>query len=216
MVAHGSGHDEFEQEIRRGYSAPPPGDELAASLEARLRERLRVRAGSAVDECPQTIRVRRTALRRAAVWLSAAAAVIAAAGLGLWLSGRGGTPAAPNTGDRGTLTAAEVAELKARVAWLDREADAALLAARLMTDRERQRRRLGQFESILARPDPLVVASRQVDHSAEVLVKQADEMVRRHKLTRPAVETYRQVATLFAGSGWAEVARRRLTEIEKG
>ena len=151
---------------------------------------------------------------------SVAAAVVLAVGLttlwGLPQSDRVGSSEGivqrPTPSGSGTDTAAALALL----ADLDRQAAVhTRMAKEIQTVLERDRR----TEALLASlpPDPIEQVRREIEKTAEVLVRQGDYLCGEKQLCKSAAAKYERVIELFPNSPWAGVAQRRLAEIsEKG
>lgn len=153
--------------------------------------------------------------RRVAATVAATAALVTLAALSALWARRETSPEylLPGAKVAAPLSAEAASALEARMKELDREAATCLRVVRLLDQHEHRRQRLQECQAILLRPDPLVAVDREVNRSAEILVKQADALLRDYGLKDPAVETFRRVAQLFPETGWAEVARRRLDEL---
>ncbi len=110
----------------------------------------------------------------------------------------------------------KIALLETQLKQLQVRTDAALnLIQEVLADEQRQQR-LDELEAQLASiPDPLEEIQKQVDKTAFILVYHADRLYRELNLTNSAVETYNRVIELFPKNRWAQVARQRLSEIEK-
>jgi len=108
-----------------------------------------------------------------------------------------------------------LAMLQAEVQQLRAQTDSTLKLVREVIKRQRRRSRLQELEAKLARiPDPLEEMQRQADKTAFVLVYQANRMYNELDQKDSAIETYNRVIDLFPKSKWADVARRRLAEIQ--
>ena len=151
-------------------------------------------------------RARRRRLIRFVVPASVAAAVLVA--LGLWGYVSEPFESAPEQ--------QRIASLENQVEALQARTDAALRLVRELLEDERRQRRLDELQAELASiGDPLEEIRKQVDKTAFMLVYQADRMYRELGQEQSAVQTYKRVIELFAESPSAEVARQRLSEIEK-
>jgi len=154
--------------------------------------------------------VRRRAHRRRfvnlAVPLAAAAVVLIAAGI--W-----------NLAIRTTETTPEkerIALLETQLKQLQVRTDAALNLIQEVLVEEQKQHSLDELEAQLASiPDPLEEIQKQIDKTAFILVYHADLLYRELNRTNSAVETYNRVIELFPQNRWAQVARQRLSEIEK-
>jgi hypothetical protein len=163
-------------------------------------------------------RVRALAARRRRVsfGLSVAAAVALAAGMTFLVS------RAPTSSERGAgpgivqsgQAPPDLAEIRAEIERLGREAEMRLAVARrtreLLEQTERSRALKRQHDY----PDPVARARREVDRAAFVLVSQADRMCRDLDLCDSAAVKYQRVVDLFPETPWATVARQRLDEIK--
>lgn len=156
--------------------------------------------------------VRRRAHRRRFVNLAApplAAAAIVLIAAGIW-----------NFAIRTTETAApeskRIAVLETQLKQLQVRTDAALNLIQEVLVEEQKQHSLDELEAQLASiPDPLEEIQKQVDKTAFILVYHADRLYRELNRTDSAVETYNRVIELFPKNRWAQVARQRLSEIEK-
>ncbi len=154
--------------------------------------------------------VRRRAHRRRfvnlAVPLAAAAVVLIAAGI--W-----------NFAIRTTETTLErerIVLLETQLKQLQVRTDAALNLIQEVLVEEQKQHSLDELEAQLASiPDPLEEIQKQVDKTAFILVYHADRLYRELNRTDSAVETYNRVIELFPKNRWAQVARERLSDIEK-
>jgi len=108
-----------------------------------------------------------------------------------------------------------LAALKAEVEQLRAQTDATLKLVREVVERQRRQRRIEELEAKLARiPDPLEEMQRQADKTAFILVYEANRMYDELNQKDSAIQTYNRVIELFPKSKWAEVARRRLLEMQ--
>jgi len=152
--------------------------------------------------------VRRRAHRRHFVNLAAplAAAAVVLIAAGIW-----------NFAIRTTETAPErIALLETQLKQLQVRTDAALTLIQEVLVEEQKQHSLDELEVQLASiPDPLEEIQKQVDKTAFILVYHADRLYRELNRTDSAVETYNRVIELFPKNRWAQVARQRLSEIEK-
>ncbi len=156
-----------------------------------------------------TSAIRRRARQRRFISLAAplAAAAMVLIAFGVWRLMS--TPA----GD--TNEQVRLAMLQAEVQQLRAQTDSTLKLVREVIKRQRRRSRLQELEAKLARiPDPLEEMQRQADKTAFVLVYQANRMYNELDQKDSAIETYNRVIDLFPKSKWADVARRRLAEIQ--
>lgn len=155
--------------------------------------------------------IRRRIRRRRLVWIAApaAAAAMVLLAFGPWGIRARNTAPAPEQ-------RRQIASLEEQVERLQAQTDATLRLVRGVLAEQRQQQRLAALEAELASiPDPLTELERQTDRTAFVLVYQADRLYRELNQTDSAVEAYEQVIRLFPQNQWAEVARRRLAEIQK-
>ena len=108
----------------------------------------------------------------------------------------------------------QIARLRAEIARLGAEADAAAALAKRMSDLKQRHARLGALRRKLRQPDPLEQARREVGRTPFIIVYQADRMYRELELHASAAKAYRRAIDLFPDSPWAQVARGRLSEME--
>jgi TolA-binding protein len=150
--------------------------------------------------------VRRRANRRHFANLAApiAAAAMLLIAIGIWRLTAGTS-----------LDPAEIASLQAQFKQLQARTDATLNLVHEVLEEERKQRRLDELEAQLASiPDPLEEMQKQADKTAFILVYQANRMHQELNQKDSAVRTYNRVIQLFPQNRWAEVARKRLSEIE--
>ncbi|MHC4557118.1 MAG: tetratricopeptide repeat protein [Planctomycetota bacterium] len=115
-----------------------------------------------------------------------------------------------------TLEQDKIASLETQIKQLQARTDAALNLIHEVLEDERRQRRLDVLEAQLTSiPDPLEEMQKQVDKTAFILVYQADRSYRELNQMDSAVEAYNRVIELFPKNRWAQVARQRLSEIEK-
>lgn len=154
-----------------------------------------------------TVTVRQIAHRRQATHTtipiaSAAVSILAAAFWGLSVRAQ-------------TQRQQQIALLQAQIAQLSTRTDATLHLVNEVLEQERRRSELDALEASLAEiPDPQEELRMQVDKAAFVLVYQADRTYRELNNADSAIESYKRVVQFFPKSQWAEVARKRLAEIE--
>jgi len=154
--------------------------------------------------------VRRRAHRRHFVNLAAplAAAAVILIAAGIWNFAIRTTETAPER-ERIDLLESQLKQLQAKT-------DAALNLIQEVLVEEQKQHSLDELEAQLASiPDPLEEIQKQVDKTAFILVYHADRLYRELNRTDSAVETYNRVIELFPKNRWAQVARQRLSEIEK-
>ena len=154
--------------------------------------------------------VRRRAHRRRFVNLAAplAAAAVVLIAAGIWSLTIRTTETTPER-ERITLLEIQLKQLQART-------DEALNLIQEVLVEEQKQHSLDELEAQLASiPDPLEEIQKQVDKTAFILVYHADRLYRELNRTNSAVETYNRVIELFPKNRWAQVARQRLSEIEK-
>jgi cell division protein FtsB len=109
----------------------------------------------------------------------------------------------------------QIASIQAQIAQLSTRTDATLHLVNEVLEQERRRSELDALEASLAEiPDPQQEIRIQVDKAAFVLVYQADRTYRESNNADSAIESYKRVVQYFPESQWAEVARKRLAEIE--
>jgi Tfp pilus assembly protein PilN len=151
-------------------------------------------------------RANRKKLIRLAAPLSAAAVLMVALGILAFMFGT----AEP------TQEQKKIALLESRIKQLQARTDAALSLIQEVLEEEQRQHRLEELQAQLASiPDPLEEVRQQVDKTAFILVYQADRMYKELNQTDSAVENYNRVIELFPENRWAQVARQRLSEIEK-
>lgn len=189
--------DPLRQILQQADAAAGDPPEIAGDLAHRVR----------------TLAARR---RRVSFGLSAAAAVVLAAGMTFLLSR---TPTSSERGaGPGIVQSGQVqpglVEIRTEIERLGREAEIRLAVARrmqeLLEQMERSKTRKRQHDY----PDPVARARREVDRAAFVLVSQADRMCRDLDLCDSAAVKYQRVVDLFPETPWATVARQRLDEIK--
>ncbi len=154
--------------------------------------------------------VRRRAHRRRFVNLAAplAAAAVVLIAAGIWSLVIRTTETTPER-DRIALLETQLRQLQVRT-------DAAVNLIQEVLVEEQKQHSLDELEAQLASiPDPLEEIQKQVDKTAFILVYHADRLYRELNRTDSAVETYNRVIELFPKNRWAQVARQRLSEIEK-
>ena len=109
-----------------------------------------------------------------------------------------------------------IASLEAEIKQLRAQTDSTLRLVQEVLKRDRQERHLAQLEAELATiPDPRLEIERQVDKTVFLLVYQADKLYKELNQTESAVAAYKEVIQLFPKNRWAEVARERLSQIER-
>jgi len=162
-------------------------------------------------------RVRRQARWRRATRTTAGALVLLAVGAvwALWPPAERPTENGAGPIAAGTDRQAEIARLQEKVHRLQEEVEWRTVAVERMLTLETQQRRLADLRRRAAEPDALDRLDQQTDQTAFTLVYQADRMHKELGLEAPAVEGYRRVIRLFPETRWAEVARKRLSEIER-
>ena len=163
-------------------------------------------------------RVRHRARRRRATRAAGGAVVLVLLAVGavwaLWPlterpTGNGAGPIVAATAEQ-----AEIARLQEKVHRLQEEVQWRTAAIERMLTLETQQQRLAELRRRAAEPDALDRLDQQTDQTAFTIIYQADRMHKELGLEAPAVEGYRRVIRLFPETRWAEVARKRLSEIE--
>ena len=152
--------------------------------------------------------VRRRANRRRFATLAApvAAAAVVLIAFGIWCLT--GVPA-DQMYEQG-----KVAALQAEIKQLQAQTDATLKLVREVLENQRRQHRIAKLKAKLASiTDPLEEVQRQVDKTAFTLVYEANRMYGELNQRDSAIQTYKRVIELFPQSTWADVARRRLSEI---
>lgn len=151
-------------------------------------------------------RIRRRRVMRSAALTVAAAVVVIAAILGIICM----RPQKPQPEQQ------RIASLETQVRELQVQTNATLKLVQEVLERDRQDRHLASLEAELSSiPEPMVEIERQVDKTAFLLVYQADKLYKELNQTESAVAAYREVIQLFPKNRWADVARERLSQIEK-
>ena len=155
-----------------------------------------------------SIRKRQRYTRIIKISASSAAALILI-GAGLWalmipLIGN-------NTPDR-----QKIAQLQTEVDQLRAKTDAMLKFVREVIESERRQTHLQELKAQLAAiGDPLVEIQENIDKTAFTLVYEANRMYTELNLKDFAVDAYQRVIELYPENKWADLARKRLTEIQK-
>jgi tetratricopeptide (TPR) repeat protein len=109
-----------------------------------------------------------------------------------------------------------IASLETQIEQLRAQTDATLRLVQEVLEKDRQQRRLASLEAELSSiPDPRLEIERQVDKTAFILVYQADKLYKELNQTESAVAAYKEVIQLFPKNQWADVARERLSKIER-
>jgi len=109
----------------------------------------------------------------------------------------------------------KIASLEMQIKQLKARTDATFNLIQEVLESERRQRRLDELQAQLTSiPDPLEEIQKQVDDTAFILVYQADRMYRELNLKDSAIQAYKRVIELFPENQWAEVARKRLSEIQ--
>lgn len=148
---------------------------------------------------------RRRAARSAALAAAAAVVVIAAT---LWIVCM--QPQKPQPEPQ------RIALLETQVRQLQAQTNATLELVQEVLERDRQERHLASLEAQLSSiPEPMMEIERQVDKTAFILIYQADKLYKELNQTESAVAAYKEVIQLFPKNRWADVARERLSQIEK-
>ena len=148
-------------------------------------------------------------------WPAAAAAVLAlAVGTRIWLTRAG--PQQPSKPKEAVAKDpdAQAGRLRAEIAQLDAEAESHIAAVRVMLAMERTE----QYEKELRRYRMKVTAAeriaREVEQTAFAIVYNADRMRKQDNELASAVAAYRDVIRLFPYTPSADVARKRLKNLE--
>ncbi len=108
----------------------------------------------------------------------------------------------------------EIARLRAEIEELRADVDMRITLIDEMIADRKQRQRLAAMERELARPDPLEEMQLAVEKTACIMVYRADILYNKHGLPESAIRDYRRTIELFPETHWAEVARKRLSQIE--
>ena len=154
-----------------------------------------------------TIRRRAGRRRTIAAVASVAAAAVLIAAIGM-LSRSADTPHSPQPEKR-------IASLEDQITQLQATTDATLSLVREVLENESRQRRLDELQAQLAAiADPREEIPKQIDKAVFSLVYQADRLYYELNQTDSAVEAYNQVIMYFPKNRWADVARKRLDDIE--
>jgi len=153
--------------------------------------------------------VRRRAGRRRLRYITApivaTTAILVVLGVGQ-LGTKPGRPTPDNT---------EIALLQAEIKQLQARTNAALKLVQEVVESERRQRRLDLLKAELASiPDPLEEIQKKIDDTACTLVYHASRMHTELDRKDSAVRTYNSVIELFPQSHWADVAWRKLSEMQ--
>ncbi len=116
--------------------------------------------------------------------------------------------------ESGCKTWAELDEVRKQIAELRAEADAVLAMVKHLTALQEQEDRLTELRRTSGGLDPLEDVRQQVEKAAFITLYQADRMYRELNLREAALESYRQVISLFPDTPSAQIAQQRLSEIE--
>jgi tetratricopeptide (TPR) repeat protein len=109
-----------------------------------------------------------------------------------------------------------IVSLEMQVRELQVQTNATLKLVQEVLEKDRQDRHLASLEAELSSiPEPMMEIERQVDKTAFLLVYQADKLYKELNQTESAVAAYKEVIQLFPKNRWADVARERLSQIEK-
>lgn len=189
--------DPLKELLRRADAAAGPPPEMQGDLAGRARALARRR-------------------RTARMIVRAAAVAATAVGLGiLAMQFRTGGPGRRVVEETPTSSAAEIAELRAEIARLNAEAESRMAVVRRMLAAEANYKLLAELRRELAKPTAAERMRRQIDRAAFVMVYQADHLMDPEDDREAVAATYRRVVELFGQTAWADVARRRLQELQK-
>jgi len=109
-----------------------------------------------------------------------------------------------------------IASLEDQIRQLQATTDATLSLVREVLDNESRQRRLDELQAKLAAiADPREEIRTQIDKTVFTLVYQADRLYYELNQADSAVEAYNQVIMYFPKNRWADVARKRLEDINK-
>ena len=157
---------------------------------------------------------------RGRLWWGVAAALVLAAGLGLWAMssyGRRG-PKLETPGVQGAARdeSKEIIRLRGEIARLRAEAESRMAVVQHMLAFERAQENLDELRRYAMRPSPAELIAREVEQTAFTIVYNADRRRREEKdQLASTITAYREVIRLFPRTRSAEVARKRLRDIEK-
>jgi hypothetical protein len=107
----------------------------------------------------------------------------------------------------------EIAQLRAEIADLRRQADSSTDLIQRLQDGQRTQQSLAALERFQGRPDPIELVDQELDRAAFVTFYQADRMLNELNLPDAAAQSYHQVIDRFGGTKWAALARKRLDQI---
>lgn len=154
--------------------------------------------------------------RRHGRWsLLAAALLLGLIGVvALALAPRGNPPMVRSRDDVQVISQRDPAEIEAEVFQLRRQIEQGEMLVNKLLEAERRGRLAAELAKRRPSPDALAAIRYEQDRAALILVHQAqrfdDELHKRLE----AADTYRRVLALFPESQWADVARRRLDEMQ--
>ena len=205
--------DRIEQLIRQADASadtPRATDDLAGRVERRYRRRLRVRRTATLCVAVGLVAVGIGVWRMAGdgddrlqKHGSAARTDDATLTPALSLEGRGGEEA-----ERIAEVEAELAELRSKIAMHE------AVIERLLAD-EKYRQDLAEARAILAQPDPIEQLDRELDHTAYIIVLDANRKLELYDLRDSAADDYRSVIEQYPDSHWADVARQNLNDMNR-
>jgi len=179
--------------------------------ERRIKELLQLAdrtAGGPLFRHPGTGEIRRRVRRRQRMTATLPVAAVLLLGAAVWNAYLRDDPRVP--GEQ------RLATVEAQVQQLQTQTDAALKLVHEVLQKERQERRLAALEAELASiPDPAREIEQQVDRTAFMMLYQADRLYKQLCQTDSAVEAYKEIIQLFPENQWADVARERLSQIQK-
>ncbi|MBN1489464.1 MAG: hypothetical protein JXA69_06050 [Phycisphaerae bacterium] len=191
---------------------------MTDSIEQLLRAADRAASPPPIAPADLAGHVRRLARRRrtlrAVGGAAAAAMVVLAVGSRFLMPQAGPTAESPIATGPQPATQNEVTQLRAEIAALRQEADAALALARQLAAERQRQDQVAALQRVIDGPDAVDEVRREMDQAAFTIVYQADRMLRELNLPESAIESYRQAIRLFPDSPSAAVARQRLAEIE--
>ena len=160
--------------------------------------------------CAAGIRRRIRRRRMVTLGLPAAAAAAVLVGACLW------AVYTRTQGSRPDHSGQRIVALEEQIKQLQAQTDATLRLVHDVLERDRQERHLAALEAELAGiPDPMKEIERHVDRAAFVMLYSADRLYKELNETESAVEAYKEIIQVFPNNQWADVARERLSEIEK-
>jgi hypothetical protein len=191
-------HDDLDRLLGSDYREPGPPPVFARHLESRLVDELRRQ-----KPARSPARWFSSPLGRVAA-IAAAAVVVAAFGIGLWLRA-----------ERHERQV-EIARLQSEMSVREAELQLRTAGVKRLMVIERRRNVEERLALIHLDPAPLEQVAAERERAAATMVATADRMYRVLNLPASAIEKYRRAADLFPGTRGAVTATERLSEIQPG